>query len=143
MSENELINLIEKLVVDEESNLNKLAGQKLSGQETPHDEDDMAPDGMDDDSDTTESIEESKLISRLKRNLNEEDTIPEVKPKVKIPDGLFTKKAADIVSGLLGLAGGLSKALTRISFYINRGGDNLPNKTEVLKAKKIIEKKKK
>tara|TARA_R110000824_G_scaffold8027_3_gene36596 strand:- start:5875 stop:7170 length:1296 start_codon:yes stop_codon:yes gene_type:complete len=36
--------------IEEESNINALAGEKLSGQEVPHDADDMAPDGMDDDS---------------------------------------------------------------------------------------------
>ena len=70
ITESELIDLIEKLVIKEESNLDKLAGEKLDGQETPHDEDNMAPDGMDDDSDTMESITESQLINRLKSKLN-------------------------------------------------------------------------
>ena len=35
--------------------LGDLAMKKLTGQETPHDEDDMAPDGMDDDSDNNRS----------------------------------------------------------------------------------------
>ena len=73
ITESELIDLIEKLVIKEESNLDKLAGEKLTGQETPHDEDDMAPDGMDDDSDTMESITESQLINRLKSKLNEQE----------------------------------------------------------------------
>ena len=73
ITESELIDLIEKLVIKEESNLDKLAGEKLTGQETPHDEDDMAPDGMDDDSDTMESITESQLINRLRSKLNEQE----------------------------------------------------------------------
>ena len=73
ITESELIDLIEKLVIKEESNLDKLAGEKLTGQETPHDEDDMAPDGMDDDSDTMESITESQLINRLRNKLNEQE----------------------------------------------------------------------
>ncbi len=73
ITESELIDLIEKLVIKEESNLDKLAGEKLTGQETPHDEDDMAPDGMDDDSDTMESITESQLINRLRIKLNEQE----------------------------------------------------------------------
>ena len=36
--------------IEEQSNMNALAGEKLSGQEVPHDADDMADDGMDDDS---------------------------------------------------------------------------------------------
>ena len=73
ITESELIDLIEKLVIKEESNLDKLAGEKLTGQETPHDEDDMAPDGMDDDSDTMESITEPQLINRLRNKLNEQE----------------------------------------------------------------------
>ena len=103
IKENELVDLIEKLVkenlsngtgfdlgmvgtptskykdlyedddveVTEEDNLDKLAGEKLTGQETPHDQDDMAPDGMDDASDTMESVKESKLVKRLTRKLHE------------------------------------------------------------------------
>ena len=61
-------------VTEEEDNLEKLAGEKLTGQETPHDQDDMAPDGMDDASDTMESINReiltsiSKMAQRCKEN---------------------------------------------------------------------------
>ena len=72
---------------------------------------------------------------RLKKKLNEDDTIPEITPDVKIPEGLFTKKASEIVAGLKALKNGAKEALTRITFYINRAGKNLSNKTEVLKAK--------
>jgi hypothetical protein len=44
--------------------LGDLAMQKLTGQETPHDEDDMAPDGMDDDSDNNRSEMQEKAVSK-------------------------------------------------------------------------------
>tara|TARA_R110002012_G_scaffold178083_1_gene343056 strand:+ start:162 stop:707 length:546 start_codon:yes stop_codon:yes gene_type:complete len=87
-------------------------------------------------------ITESQLVRRLSRKLHEADTIPDITPDVKIPKGLFTKKASEIVAGLKNLKDGVKEALTRITYYINRGGKNLPNKTEVLKAKKILKKEK-
>ena len=41
--------------------LGDLAMQKLTGQETPHDEDDMAPDGMDDDSDNNRKMMKNEV----------------------------------------------------------------------------------
>ena len=93
--------------------------------------------GSDDEDAWMESI-----VNRLKGKLNEADTIPEITPDVKIPEGLFTKKASEIVAGLKKLKDGAKEALTRITYYINRGGKNLPNKTEVLKAKAILKKEK-
>lgn len=42
--------------IDSDDALGDLAMQKSTGQETPHDEKDMAPDGMDDDSDTNRNM---------------------------------------------------------------------------------------
>ena len=93
--------------------------------------------GSDDEDSWMESI-----VDRLKKKLNEDDTIPEITPDVKIPEGLFTKKASAIVAGLKNLKDGAKEALTRITFYINRAGKNLSNKTEVLKAKEMLKKEK-
>jgi len=88
------------------------------------------------------SMNIESIVERLKRKLNEADTIPEITPDVKIPEGLFTKKASEIVAGLKKLKDGAKEALTRITYYINRAGKNLSNKTEVLKAKEILKKEK-
>ena len=87
-------------------------------------------------------ITESQLVRRISKKLHEADTIPEITPDVKIPEGLFTKKASAIVAGLKKLKDGAKEALTRITFYINRAGKNLSNKTEVLKAKEMLKKEK-
>lgn len=58
------------------------------------------------------------------------------------PEGLFTKSSKDIVDGLLKDANGDEElALKRITFYINRAGDGLSNKTAVHAAKRELEKK--
>lgn len=58
------------------------------------------------------------------------------------PEGLFTKPTKDIVDGLLKDANGDEElALRRITFYINRAGDGLSNKTAVHAAKRELEKK--
>lgn len=46
------------------------------------------------------SMNIESIVERLKRKLNEADTIPDITPDVKIPEGLFTKKASEIVAGL-------------------------------------------
>jgi len=50
--------------IDDENSLGKLATQSLTGQETPHDETDMAPDGMDDDSDNNRDEMNEKFESK-------------------------------------------------------------------------------
>lgn len=58
------------------------------------------------------------------------------------PEGLFTKSSEDIVDGLIKDAKGDEElALRRITFYINRAGDGLSNKTAVHAAKRALEKK--
>jgi len=54
----------DKVEVTEETPLEKDAEQDYTGQEGPHDEKDMAPDGMDDDSDT-EEFNEEEIIDLL------------------------------------------------------------------------------
>lgn len=75
-------------VTEEEDNLDKLAGEKLTGQETPHDQDDMAPDGMDDASDTMESVKESKIVSRLRKKVHPPKSTKTIKEQQKQIDRL-------------------------------------------------------
>ena len=66
----------------------------------------------------------------------------ETKSNHHTPEGLFTKPTQDIVDGLLKDAHGDEElALRRITFYINRAGDGLSNKTAVNAAKRELEKK--
>ena len=82
-----------------------------------------------------------KILRRLNiiaENLNDIET------KHSTPKGLFTRKASGIIDGILKDANNdIEKAIQRINFYINRAGKNLSNKTEVMKAKKILENKRK
>jgi hypothetical protein len=48
--------------IDDDDSLGKLATQSLTKQETPHDETDMAPDGMDDDSDNDRNMMNDEVI---------------------------------------------------------------------------------
>lgn len=58
------------------------------------------------------------------------------------PPETFTKSATEIASILLdGAHGNTTKALQRLVFYMNRAGDKLSNKTEIEKAKTILENK--
>jgi len=58
------------------------------------------------------------------------------------PEGLFTKSAETIVDALKKAPGGLSKAMARLNFYINRAGRNLTRKRkkELKKAKEMVSK---
>ena len=65
--------------------------------------------------------------------------LSDVKSKTDLPKGTFTNKAETIKKIILEHAGSKDKAIKMINYYINRAGDNLTNKTEVLKAKRLIE----
>lgn len=91
-----------------------------------------------------------KIVPRLKTlstssvSVEAEDWLKDVKvdPKDKTPEGLFTKPAGTIVRELLKLTkNDIGKAIQKITFYINRAGDNLSNVNEVEKAKKELQKK--
>ena len=84
------------------------------------------------------------MIKVLKRLNITAQNISDVDVKHHTPEGLFTRKASGIVDGLLKDSNNdVTKAIQRINFYINRSGENLSNKTEVMKAKKILENKRK
>lgn len=60
----------------------------------------------------------------------------DVKAKVEVPEGTFTKKAGAIVKTMLKLHGGDSgAAMKALTFFMNRAGDKLENKEELDKAK--------
>lgn len=83
------------------------------------------------------SLKEKEL--KLKKMMEDE---LESKSGHHTPEGLFTKPTQDIVDGLLKDAHGDEElALRRITFYINRAGDGLSNKTAVNAAKRELEKK--
>ena len=54
--------------------------------------------------------------------------------------GFFTQSASEIANGLKGNSKDLEQSMSRLNFYINRTGDNLPSsrKTELEKAKTIL-----
>lgn len=85
-----------------------------------------------------------KGLNSLKISIEAEDWLKDVKvdPKNKTPEGLFTKPASTIVRELLKLTkNDIGKAIQKITFYINRAGDNLSNANEVEKAKEQLQKK--
>lgn len=58
------------------------------------------------------------------------------------PPGLFEKKASTIANTLMrGAKGDATKAMRRLTFYMNRAGKNLTNKRELGKAKTLLKKK--
>jgi hypothetical protein len=65
--------------------------------------------------------------------------LSDVQVKGTVPEGTFTGKAKSIVSKLMEASNGDSrKAKRKLTFYINRAGDKLSNKSEINKAKKIL-----
>ena len=69
-----------------------------------------------------------------------EKQLSDIEPKQSTPKDLFTKPASTIVKVLLQQTkGNIGKAIQKITFYINRAGENLSNKVEVNKAKKILQ----
>ena len=64
ITESELIDLVKRIIKEDAQSA--YFTQKVTGQEMPHDADDMAPDGMDDDSDVNE-----EEIGEAEENVNE------------------------------------------------------------------------
>ena len=91
-----------------------------------------------------EFVENYNSLSLSSVSVEAEDWLKDVKvdPKNKTPEGLFTKPASTIVRELLKLTkNDIGKAIQKITFYINRAGDNLSNANEVEKAKEQLQKK--
>lgn len=73
-----------------------------------------------------------------------EKQLSDIETKHSTPKDLFTKPAETIVRVLLQQTNGnVGKAIQKITFYINRAGDNLSNSKEVNKAKNILKNKRK
>ena len=66
-----------------------------------------------------------------------------VKTKYSPPEGLFTKDASTIANQLATDSTDLKQAMSRLNFYLNRAGRNLPSKRkkEIEKAKELLRKK--
>lgn len=79
-----------------------------------------------------------KIYEPINMILFNED-LSDVKTKWHPKEGLFLQKGESIAKYLLDHSNSKAQAVRRINFYINRGGEGLPNKTEVMKAKRIIE----
>ena len=69
VTESELINLIKKVIKEDAEQA--YYTQKVTGQEAPHDEDDMAPDGMGDDSNESYQVETELEMGEAEENVNE------------------------------------------------------------------------
>jgi hypothetical protein len=109
--------------------LGDLDMQKLTGQETPHDADDMAPDGMDDDSDNDRSEMQEKAVSKQQQKF-----FGVVK---SMQDGDTPKE---------GKAGKVAKEMSKkdVMDFVNTKLKGLPKKKETketLKFESMIEKK--
>jgi hypothetical protein len=65
------------------------------------------------------------MLIRELLELTEKQWIGDVKEKWHPPEGFFTKSASAIASGLKGSSKDLKQAMSRLNFYINRGGSNL------------------
>ena len=86
-------------------------------------------------------ITRKQLRQLIFEAINEKDEkwSGDVKAKWHPPEGLFTKSAETIVKTLKNA--GEKKAMSRLVFYMNRCGDDCPNKTELNRAKDMLKKK--
>ncbi len=82
-----------------------------------------------------------KIINEEISRAVTEEWSSDVESKWDPPEGLFTRSAEEIVRALKRAPGGMKKAMSRLNFYINRGGDDVPNKTQLEKAKRMLMKK--
>jgi len=67
------------------------------------------------------------VLDEVLGELNEALWSGEVKTKWHPPEGFFKQSADRIASGLKSAAKDLKTAMSRLNFYINRGGENLSN----------------
>ena len=70
------------------------------------------------------------VVKRIDRLLGLDEAVwsATVKTKWKPPEGLFTKGATHIARVLAKNSSSLKQAMSRLNFYINRAGKNLPPK---------------
>lgn len=70
-----------------------------------------------------------------------ETQLSDIDTKYSPTEGTFTKSGKEIAEQLLKDASSPGQAMRRLSFYMNRAGKNLKNKSNLEEAKKIIRKK--
>ena len=67
------------------------------------------------------------------------ERLSDVKPKWHPEEGLFTRKDPNYIANyLIKNSKDLKQAMNRLTFYMNRAGENLENKTVLNKVKAII-----
>ena len=81
--------------------------------------------------------EEDEAMEEADKNWSDD-----VKTKNELPEGTFTKSAKEIADTLKKYSDDLKQAMSRLNFYINRGGKGLDKKTiaELEKAKELLRK---
>lgn len=82
----------------------------------------------------------NEIIATLDTVKEGVEQLSDVKVKWHPEEGLFTKDANYIVSYLRKHSEDDTQAMRRLVFYMNRAGEDLTNKTELNKAKKMLEK---
>ena len=81
------------------------------------------------------------IIGEYNKDIKENaEQLSDVKTKWHPEEGLFSKDAEYIVAYLRKHSVDDAQAMKRLVFYMNRAGENLQNKTELNKAKKMLEK---
>lgn len=83
----------------------------------------------------------NNIVARL---VTAEKWSGDVKTKWHPPEGFFERPAQSIADGLMRASKDYAQALSRLNFYINRGGSNLSSedKSRLNHAKSLLEKKK-
>lgn len=79
----------------------------------------------------------------MDRMVSEKKWVSKVDTDYSPPEGTFTKSAEEIATQLHKDSEDLDQAMSRLTFYINRAGDNLSNKRKSVlnKAKDLLRKK--
>lgn len=78
----------------------------------------------------------------LARTINADKWSGGVKTKWHPPEGFFGRSAQAIADGLMRASKDYAQAMSRLNFYINRGGSNLSSedKSRLNHAKQLLEK---
>ena len=117
--------------------------------DNPWDDDDDPADWLGPEGEYVQEVQRMKItagqLRRIIREVLEEAKDDEwsgrVETKWHPAEGLFLKSASAIVKALKAAPDGEKKAMSRLNFYINRCGDDCPNRGALEKAKKMLKKK--
>jgi len=84
-----------------------------------------------------------KIENKIQKYLKEEKWSGSVKTKWHPPEGLFKDGSAEKIASTVSKGVDLKTAMSRLNFFLNRGGSNVSPeiKAKVEKAKKIIKNK--